>query len=347
MSHIISCIKTVGRGERGRKSLSFEQAYQVMCEYLAGDIDDDQMAMLMMLIRVNNETPQEIAGFVKAFQQGFTPFNAEIDWPCYAGKRAQTGDPWHVLAAKILADNGHKVLLHGYRNPRSERVHAEDVLAKLGIAKAYSTCDAQRLLDKNHIAYLPLAVFAPQAEKMLAWQQRYGLRTPINTVVRALNPAQARSGVRGSFHPGFQQLHAEVEHCVRQAPHTVISFKGQSGESEYNPKVSQTIWMSQASGVTSHYWQELQTDDLPTATLCPLDTPYKDAQKMANAVIETMSVALFAQQQDRLVARETALSYWQTYCDKSQPQTRASDLIDPSWHLAFSANRFAASVNRD
>ena len=39
-----------------------------MDEYLNGECDDNQMAMLLMLIRVQNETQQEIAGFVKAFQ---------------------------------------------------------------------------------------------------------------------------------------------------------------------------------------------------------------------------------------------------------------------------------------
>ena len=66
MSSILECIRTVGRGERGRKPLSFEQAYRIMDEYLSGEVGDDQMAMLLMLIRVQNETNEEIAGFVKA-----------------------------------------------------------------------------------------------------------------------------------------------------------------------------------------------------------------------------------------------------------------------------------------
>ncbi len=91
MSSIIECIRTVGRGERGRKPLNFEQAYQVMDEYLDGQVGDDQMAMLLMLIRVQNETNAEIAGFVKAFQSRVPDLGADIDWPCYAGKRASAG----------------------------------------------------------------------------------------------------------------------------------------------------------------------------------------------------------------------------------------------------------------
>ncbi|MCV5939751.1 hypothetical protein OFN64_23890, partial [Escherichia coli] len=121
MSSILECIRTVGRGERGRNPLNFDQAFRVMDEYLNGECDDDQMAMLLMLIRVQNETQQEIAGFVKAFQSRMPAIGADIDWPCYAGKREAAGPPWHLLTAKILADNGHKVLMHGYHDRQSVR----------------------------------------------------------------------------------------------------------------------------------------------------------------------------------------------------------------------------------
>ncbi|MCW0470331.1 hypothetical protein OH492_19940 [Vibrio chagasii] len=53
MSSILECIRTVGRGERGRKPLSFEQAYRARDEYLSGQVGNTTvMAMLMMLIRV-------------------------------------------------------------------------------------------------------------------------------------------------------------------------------------------------------------------------------------------------------------------------------------------------------
>ncbi|MGP8307876.1 glycosyl transferase family protein [Vibrio sp. YIC-376] len=313
MSSIQECIRTVGRGERGRKPLNFEQAYRVMDEYLNDEFDDDQMAMLLMLIRVQNETQQEIAGFVKAFQSRMPAIGADIDWPCYAGKRKAAGEPWHLLAAKILSDNGYKVLLHGYHDRQSGRLHAEDYLDKFGIVKAQSTEEAKRVLETQNIVYLPLSVFAPQAEKMIGWKNRYGLRTPINTVVRALNPGQAEIGIRGSFHPGFQQLHAEVEHEIGQTRHAVVSFKGQSGESEYNPKVSQTVWLSQTSGVTSHYWTEQMLSEVPMPETCPFETAEDDLTQMANTVLATMTVVLFAELLDREKAYERAFSFWEEY----------------------------------
>jgi anthranilate phosphoribosyltransferase len=313
MSIIIECIRTVGRGERGRKPLSFEQAYQVMDAYLNGECGDDQMAMLLMLIRVQNETQQEIAGFVKAFQSRMPNIGADIDWPCYAGKRPAAGQPWHLIAARILADNGKKVLLHGYDEKSSGREHAEHYLERLNIEVARNAEHAAELLALHNIAYLPLVNFAPQAEKMIAWKARFGLRTPINTVVRALNPGGGDIGVRGSFHPGFQQLHAEIEHEIGKSAHAVISFKGVSGESEYNPKVSQTVWLSTQQGVEEHYWQEHFLDAPILPTSCVMQTSPEDRIIMANTVIATLTAVLFAQSREYAYAREKSLELWNDY----------------------------------
>lgn len=318
MSKIIECIRTVGRGERGRKPLTFEQAYQVMDEYLDGQGDDDQMAMLLMLIRVQNETKQEIAGFVKAFQSRVPNLGADIDWPCYAGKRQNAGQPWHLLAAKLLADDGYKVLMHGYHDRPAGRLHVEDYLDLLDIESANSPEHAKSLLEKSNIAYLPLSQFAPQAENMIGWKNRFGLRTPINTVVRALNPGGARIGIRGSFHPGFQQLHAEVESEIGLTSHAVVSFKGQSGESEYNPKVSQTVWVSTPNGVESHYWTERMLTDIPLPQKCVFATSENELLMMANTVVSTMAATLYAECNDYEGAFEKAYQLWAKYCSATK-----------------------------
>ncbi|MGF1719022.1 glycosyl transferase family protein [Vibrio kyushuensis] len=315
MSSILECIRTVGRGERGRKPLTLEQAYQVMDEYLDEKIDDDQMAMLLMLIRVQNETKQEIAGFVKAFKSRVPNLGADIDWPCYAGKRKTAGKPWHILAAKILADNGYKVLVHGYTDKVTDREHAQDYIEPLGISQATDADHAQMLLQSDSICYLPLQNFAPKVEEMLDWRKRYGLRTPINTVVRALNPGGGKIGIRGSFHPGFPQLHADIEHEVDEPNHCVISFKGQSGESEYNPKVSQDVWLSTPEGVQSHYWEADLLETLAQPKICIFDTPEQDKEMMANTVVTTISAVLFAEHPDRTQALQKAIQYWQAYCE--------------------------------
>ncbi|MGB2080026.1 MAG: glycosyl transferase family protein [Vibrio sp.] len=320
MSLILECIRTVGRGERGRKPLSFEQAFEVMSTYLQQSDDqeqigDDQMAMLLMLIRVNNETPEEIAGFIKAFQSQMPKIKADIDWPCYAGKRGE--EPWHGLAAKILADQGYKVLIHGDLDAKGKREHIAGYLSLFDIKTASSMQDAERLLIAHNIAYLPLDVFAPKALKMLQWKHRYGLRTPINTMARGLNPAAADIGIRGSFHPGYGELHARVDQLVDSESLNVVSFKGQHGEAEYNPNVSQSIWLSTSDGVRDFYLAENKQDDLMLPKQPIFQGDAKTQLHIANVVVSTLTAVLFAKYQDYNQAFEQAMDYWRQYCQQS------------------------------
>lgn len=65
--------------------------------------------------------------------------------------------------------------MHGYHDRQSGRLHAEDYLDKFAIKKAESAEDAKRVLETQNIVYLPLSAFAPQAETMIGWKNRYGL----------------------------------------------------------------------------------------------------------------------------------------------------------------------------
>ncbi len=322
MSIIKECIRTVGRGSRGRGPLTQEQAKQVMEEFIDGQIGDDQMAMLMMLIRVRDETPEEIAGFVEGLKPHYPDISADFDWPLYAGKRVgqSSGKPWHLIAASILAEHGVRVVLHGDLDKESDRLHAKDCLGTLNISKAEDLAHAQQLLDRDNIAYLPLNHFCPLAKKMLDWKHRYGLRTPINTVIRALNPANAPFGMRGSFHPGFQELHAKVEHLLARHGRDnndyqrMLSFKGQGGETEYNPKVSQTVWWVESDTIHSEYVEESMAE-LALPQHCPLQTPQEEMQLMANTVVSTLTAALFSISGDWQQASEKAKQYWNGYCE--------------------------------
>ncbi|MGF1762055.1 glycosyl transferase family protein [Aliivibrio kagoshimensis] len=329
MSTIVECIRTVGRGERSRKPLSYDQAYQVMREYLQGQVPTEKMAMLMMLIRVQNETVAEVAGFTQALREHLsecTPtlsqLNADVDWPCYAGKRELQGAPWHLYSAKALALSGTSVLIHGHVEEDTKRLHAANFLDKVGITYCHTIEQAQQALQQSKIAYLPLDVYAPQVVEMLRWQQEYGLRTPINTCARMLNPANSAISLRGSFHPGFPKLHAEAEHFIqKQQPAAsstcTVSFKGVGGESEFNPKVSQSLWCADADRVEELYWLEKLNSQLPKPKQCVMGTEPDKFELLANTVVAGITLVLWAAGKSAEITREEAVkdaqSVWHDY----------------------------------
>jgi len=60
-----------------------------------------------------------------------------------------------------------------------------------------------------------------------------GLRTPVNTLVRLLNPLQAKASFHGIFHPPYLPIHIETS-CLLAQPRVGV-IKGGAGEAERNP----------------------------------------------------------------------------------------------------------------
>ncbi|BCL71837.1 glycosyl transferase [Vibrio nigripulchritudo] len=317
MSIAVQCIRALGKGERGKRSLTEDEAFELMTEWLAGNVGDDQLAMILVLMRVNNETAEEVGGFVRAFRARFSGINADLDWPLYAGKRIyenkSTDKPWHLVAAKILASNGYKILLHGHAQRHlANKTHAETFLSAVGIECVSSYDQAQQVIDAEGIAYLPLEAHCPEIVKLLSWSKRYGVRTPINTMVRGLNPGLLPYGLRGSFHPSYSELHARIEKIASADSLRVLSFKGVAGETEFNPKVSQTVWEANEN-LESQYWEEMTSCDIPVATSCVVDTKEPDLEAMSYGVVGTMMAALYTILGNKEQAEANAIRYWKEY----------------------------------
>ena len=68
-----------------------------------------------MLLRFKEETPEEVAGFVRSVRSSLEPSDIKIkidlDWSSYAGKRRQL--PWFLLSALMLSSNGVRIFMHG------------------------------------------------------------------------------------------------------------------------------------------------------------------------------------------------------------------------------------------
>ena len=75
----------------------------------------------------------------------------------------------------------------------------------------------------------------------------FGLRSPVNTAARLLNPADAPAGVDGVFHPPYIDVHLGV--AERMGRPRLLVIKGGGGEAERVPikPATAAIW-DQATG---------------------------------------------------------------------------------------------------
>jgi anthranilate phosphoribosyltransferase len=124
-------------------------------------------------------------------------------------------------------------------------------------------------LRSRHFAYLPLRVMAPTMDRLLDMRRLFGLRSPVNTAARLLNPADARFGVDGVFHPPYIDVHLGV--AERMERHRLLVLKGGGGEAERVPLKpgTATLWDAR----TGRTDLALPAIDGLTAHAPGLDTP--------------------------------------------------------------------------
>lgn len=248
-------VRILGKGRQGSRSLSREEARDAMAMILRGDVEEVQLGAFLMLLRVKEESGDELAGFVEAARAAIAApaLQVDLDWSSYAGKGRHL--PWYLLAALTLADHGIRVFMHGASGHTPGRIYSEPALIQL----LGSVCDSWEsvasALDASNFAFLPLRHLCPPLDRMIDLRNLLGLRSPVHTLSRLLNPLAAPYAVQSIFHPPYGPRHQAAALALGQ-PHVAV-FKGDAGEVERRPEAVTTIYRI-ADGVASEMrWPRL------------------------------------------------------------------------------------------
>jgi len=247
-------VRILGRGKKGSRSLTQEESYAAMRMILNDEVDRVQLGAFLMLLRVKEESPDELAGFVAAARGLLTlpeeNFDTLVDWPSYAGKRRQL--PWYILAALLLAQNEIPVMMHGTRGTKDDRIYAVDAFKALDIPISHSLKQAAYNISAHNFAYAPLEDFCPKLKEILDLRQLFGLRSPINTLLRLLNPQHAPYMMQSTFHPGYRQVHQRAALMLGQPNMAVI--KGEGGEAERDPNTDCQVFYVHEANKFNEEW---------------------------------------------------------------------------------------------
>jgi anthranilate phosphoribosyltransferase len=237
-------VATLGRGPGRSRALTREEAREAFGMVLRGEADPRQIGAFLMLLRFRGEDAGEIAGMVEAAREhigsAWSGLSADLDWPSYGAGRTR-GAPWFLLAALALARAGTAVLMHG-SNEHSAGIAVAAALRAIGSRPASGLDDADASLRRARFAYVPLTSLSPEMDDLLRMRRLFGLRSPVNTVARLLNPADARAGVDGVFHPPYLAVHLGVAELMRRPQ--LLVLKGGGGEAERVPlkPASALLW---------------------------------------------------------------------------------------------------------
>ncbi|WP_180020841.1 glycosyl transferase family protein [Acinetobacter sp. YH16044] len=291
-------VRIVGKGKNGARSLTYDEAYQAFSMILKDEVLDVQLGAFLMLLRVKEESVDELTGFVQATrdQLKFKKLDVDLDWSSYAGKRKHY--PWFLLAALTLAKHGYNVVMHGASGHTINRLYTEQVLEYLGFPICQNDTDVEQQLNQRHFAYIPLDVISPILSDLISLRNVMGLRSPIHTLARLINPFNAKATMQAIFHPAYRGSHQRAAFQLGYQNSAVI--KGEGGEFERNPDAKTLICGIKDGEMYEHELPKLTDNRSPVEEELDLAV-FKavwDGQQVHEygeiAVIETMGIALYS-----------------------------------------------------
>jgi len=290
-------VRIVGKGKNGARSLTYDEAYQAFSMILKNEVLDVQLGAFLMLLRVKEESVDELTGFVQATkdQLNFQPLAVDLDWSSYAGKRKHY--PWFLLAALTLSKHGYKIVMHGASGHTMNRVYTEQVLEYLGFPICQNEVQVKQQLDTQNFAYLPLNVISPILADLINLRNVMGLRSPIHTLARLINPFNAKATLQAIFHPAYRSSHQQAAFQLGYKNSAVI--KGEGGEFERNPDAKTLICGIQDGELYEHELPKLTDNRSPTEEQLDLAVfkavwEGQQAHEYGEiAITETMGIALY------------------------------------------------------
>ncbi len=255
-------VRILGKGKKGSRSLSYDEAYTAFTEILHGRVEDLQLGAFLMLLRVKEESAEEIAGFVQACRDFIAVDKAipvDIDWSSYAGKRRQL--PWFIAVLTVLSEQGYRIFIHGAKGHTAGRLYLEEAFSQLNLPIAQNFNDVARQLDQQGLSLMPINQLCSPLSAMLTMRNTLGLRSPVHTLTRLINPLNAPYSFQSVFHPAYADTHKGAAQILGQQ-HMVV-FKGEGGEIERKPNAASIVKGLKNNTPFEEKWSRLQLDKEP------------------------------------------------------------------------------------
>ncbi|MCY1201599.1 Anthranilate phosphoribosyltransferase [compost metagenome] len=252
-------IKEIGRGARGARPLTREQACDLFGQVLDGTVTDLEIGGFCLAMRIKGETPEEMAGFLDATHARLNPVTTRggplIVLPSYNGARKLP--VLTPLLALLLAREGLAVLVHGSASETS-RVLASNVLSALDMPPMTTLTP----LAAGQVGFAPTELLNPALKRLLDVRRVVGLRNPGHSVVKLMRPTTGPCVVVASYtHPEYARTMGETFELTGM---TALLSRGLEGEVVSDPRRT-----AQIDGFVRGVRSELQAQAAGTAADVP------------------------------------------------------------------------------
>jgi anthranilate phosphoribosyltransferase len=298
-------IKEIGRGKKGARSLSRDDAFQLYGAMLDGRVSDLELGGIMLAMRIKGESVDEIAGFLDAAEASFMPLQAPagayapIVIPSYNGARQMAN--LTPLLALLLARRGAPVLIHGVIHDHG-RITTAEILQELGFAFAHHADEAGIHFAAHAPAFMPIEALAPRLARLLAMRRVLGVRNSTHTLVKIMQPFAGPALRLTSYtHPEYLTMLSNYFTSVAPAERGgVFLMRGTEGETVANARRAQQIEWFHDRQCTVLVQKQSPVDDLPplpvacdvATTAAWIQAALRGEHPIPNAILEQVEQCL-------------------------------------------------------
>jgi anthranilate phosphoribosyltransferase len=276
-------IKEIGRGKDGARSLTREQAADLLGQVLDQQVSDLEIGAFCLAMRIKGETPQEMAGFLDAVHARLNTLpnaqaKATVVIPCYNGARKLPA--LAPLLALLLVQQGVRVCVHGTPT-ESSRTTSFEVFEAMGHKSMAYASDAHDGLN-----LIATEVLSPALKNLLDVRRVVNLRNPAHSLVKLMNPCQGPALIVSSYtHPEYAISMAQTFQLTQA---NAFLLRGTEGEPVADPRrapqmdffhngSAQTVQIAQAGALQN-------IPDLPAASAVATATFIQEVLNQQRAV---------------------------------------------------------------
>ena len=312
-------VRILGKGKNGTRSLSREEAEEAMGMILDDQVRPEQLGAFLMRLRVKEEAPEELAGFADAVRSRYIPdtqLEIDLDWSSYAGKKRR--HTWYLLVALCLASHGYRIFMHGAKGHTPGRIYVEDMLSLFGLNACDDWSQSQSEIARCNFAYLSVDKFCRPLGDIIQLRPILGLRSPVHTLCRMLNPANAPASIDGVFHPPYGPMHQKAAHLLGIKRN--LTLKGDGGEAEIRPDAESVLQWVEGEQLSEYEWPRIvgkrfvKEDVLDPQMLLDVWKGSEEHEYGQAAIISTLAVTLrlLGENGDQAALTEKAEVLWST-----------------------------------
>ncbi len=187
--------------------LTINEAYNAMNYIMSGNCNNSQIAGFLIALKTKGETPEEVAGFVKAMRGKSVKINSDDNTIDVCGTGGDGSNTFNISTATafVVAGCGIKVAKHGNKSI-SSKCGSADILTYLGINTNLPPSVAEEALQKIGITFLFAPLYHPAMKYAAEVRRELNTRTVFNILGPLTNPANTKKQLIGTFNDYAAEL---------------------------------------------------------------------------------------------------------------------------------------------